>query len=695
MATELSQQYAFRAQKSIGLVGGSPDYVVAPNFEVPDVPARIYHYSADGRLYAYALPTVVRIFQAEGAQLLLDLPIPNVVDIKFSPRGTYLSTWERPVKLEDGSQHKNLRVFSSSTGDELIAFTQKGQDGWDLQYTISESHAIRLVGSEIQVFRPSEWSKGVIDKLKVEGATTVSLSPGLNPSVAVFVAEKKGQPASIRIYGLLSLNSPPTCQKTFYKADRSQIKWNDLGTQVLLLTQTEVDNSNKSYYGETGMYLLSAAGNFDCRVTLDKEGPIHDFAWSPTSKEFGVVYGFMPAKTMLFDQRVRTIYDFGASPHNFISFNPQGRLIALAGFGNLAGKMDIFDRRTFAKACTIDAPNTSYCDWSPDGRFLMSATLSPRLRVDNGIKIYHCSGPLMHVQLIEELYQASWRPTPVDKVAPFAPALPVAPTPNVSVQEFAAIAKPMPTRPAGAYRPPGARGLATPAIFKREDEGGVARVPTSGTATPPRMYNRSPAPGAGPQNGGGGYQNGNGGGGYGGQNGSRRHVPGAPQTPSPGPAGQEGGDKKPRKRKGKKDGEEGQGNNQNQGGNQKRKEKGERAANREQGEDAGRPSIEVTPVNGEGASAPAPNGTLQNGNGNGTLYIPPPDLAVDGESPLTSGLDGALDPAAKKARNLNKKLKAIEELKEKAKRGERLEATQLKKMEGEAEIRRELASLGV
>ncbi|KAJ7500388.1 eukaryotic translation initiation factor eIF2A-domain-containing protein [Mycena galericulata] len=694
-------RHTFRAQKSIGLVGGSPDYIVAPNFEVPEVPARIYHYSADGRLYAYALPNVVRIFQAEGAQLLQDLPIPNVVDVKFSPRGTYISTWERPVKLEDGSQYKNLRVFSSSTGEELIAFTQKAQDGWDLQYTISESHAIRLVGAEIQVFRPAEWSKGISDKLKVEGATSVSLSPGLNPSVAVFVAEKQGAPASIRIYGLLSLNSPPTCQKTFFKADRSQIKWNDLGTQVLLLTQTEVDKSNKSYYGETGMYLLSAAGNFDCRVTLDKEGPIHDFAWSPTSKEFGVVYGFMPAKTMLFDQRVRTIYDFGASPHNFISFNPQGRLIALAGFGNLAGKMDIFDRRTFSKVCTIDAPNTSYCDWSPDGRFLMTATLSPRLRVDNGIKIYHCTGPLMHVQLIEELYQASWRPTPVDKVAPFAQALPAAPVPSASVQLLAAVAKPVATRPAGAYRPPGARGLATPAIFKREDEGGAARVPTSGTATPPRGYNRSPAPGAGPPN---GYQNGGGGNGYGGygerngqQNGSRRHVPGAPHTPSPGPDGER--EKKNRKRKGKKDGEEGQGqganqnHNGNQNSNQKRKDKGDRTPSGEQGEDAGRPSIEVTPVNGDADAAP--NGKLHNGNADGTLFIPPPGLDIDGDSPLTGGLDSALDPMAKKARNLNKKLKAIEELKEKAKRGERLEATQLKKMEGEAEIRRELVSLGV
>jgi len=154
----------------------------------------------------------VRIFQAEGAQLLQELPLPNIVELKFSPRGTYISTWERPrtyprfthlsyspvpslplptVKPEDGSQHKNLRVFSASTGEELISFTQKSQDNWDLQYTISESHAIRLVGSEIQVFRPAEWAKGIVDKLKVEGTTSVSLSPGLNPSVAVFVAEKK------------------------------------------------------------------------------------------------------------------------------------------------------------------------------------------------------------------------------------------------------------------------------------------------------------------------------------------------------------------------------------------------------------------------------------------------------------------------------------------------------------------------
>lgn len=299
-----------RAQKQLGLVGGTPNYDAIESFKNPDVPARNYKYSSDGRFFAFTVPSAVFIYQAESSLLLKELPLPNILEINFSPRGTYLSTWERPVKLEDGAQHKNLRVFSVDTGEELVSFTQKSLENWDLQYMISESHAVRLVGQEVQVFRPAEWSKGVVDKLKVEGATSIALSPGLNPSVAVFVAEKKvrfflpckplisfqprsqGQPASVKTYSLMSLAGSPTSQKTFFKADRSQIKWNTIGTQVLVLTQTDVDQANKSYYGETGgLYLLTAAGTFDCRVPLDQEGPVHDFAWSPNSREFIVSYG--------------------------------------------------------------------------------------------------------------------------------------------------------------------------------------------------------------------------------------------------------------------------------------------------------------------------------------------------------------------------------------------------------------------
>lgn len=57
-------------------------------------------------------------------------------------------------------------------------------------------------------------------------------------------------------------------QKFFFKGDKVQLKWNDDGNSLIVLAQTEVDRSGKSYYGETTLYLLSAHGDFDSRVDL-------------------------------------------------------------------------------------------------------------------------------------------------------------------------------------------------------------------------------------------------------------------------------------------------------------------------------------------------------------------------------------------------------------------------------------------
>jgi translation initiation factor 2A len=155
---------------------------------------------------------------------------------------------------------------------------------------------------------------------------------------------------------------------------------------------------------------------FSAVVTLltDKEGPIHDFTWNPSSKEFAICYGFMPAKTTVFDQRCHPIIEFPAHPHNFISFNPQGRLVALAGFGNLQGKVDVYDRRLMdvqsgglRRIGGMEAGNTTHFEWSPDGRLILTAILSPRLRVDNGVRLWHCTGSLLEVRSIDELYQVS------------------------------------------------------------------------------------------------------------------------------------------------------------------------------------------------------------------------------------------------------------------------------------------------
>ena len=71
----------------------------------------------------------------------------------------------------------------------------------------------------------------------------------------------------------------PVSQKTFFKGDKVQMKWNDLGTSVIVLAQTDVDKTNKSYYGETNMYILSANGGFDARISLGKSEQVR-FRWA-------------------------------------------------------------------------------------------------------------------------------------------------------------------------------------------------------------------------------------------------------------------------------------------------------------------------------------------------------------------------------------------------------------------------------
>lgn len=198
---------------------------------------------------------------------------------------------------------------------------------------------------------------------------------------------------------------------------------------------------------------------------LDKEGPIHDVTWSPTSKSFGVVYGYMPAKTVIFNQKAEPIHTFPLSPRNTIMYSPHGRFVLVAGFGNLAGQMDIYDlSKDYTRLTTIEASNASHCEWSPDGRHILTATLSPRLRVDNGIRIWHALGGLMYNEEMSELYEVTWRPqSPIKhSITDISPA----PAPHESALSYLGKAK-TPSKPAGAYRPPGARGTSTPLHFKR------------------------------------------------------------------------------------------------------------------------------------------------------------------------------------------------------------------------------------
>ncbi|CRG83012.1 Eukaryotic translation initiation factor 2A [Talaromyces islandicus] len=684
-----TSQIAFRTLKGIGLLDASPVYQSVPGFERPEGNLRCSAYSPCGRYFAWASPESVTIIDPSVGHVITTLPADNVFELGFSPLGTYIITWQRPSKDENGDAVKNLKVWNvaaqaqeGGVGDKAVVgrFVQKSQTGWNLQYTSDEQYCGRAVTNEVQFYKSHDLGT-VWNKLRVEGVSGFALSPGKTQALAVFVPERKGQPASVKVYVVPQFNNPVS-QKTFFKGDKVQLKWNNSGTSVIVLAQTDVDRSGKSYYGETTLYLLSATGAFDSRIDLDREGPIHDVTWSPNSKEFGVVYGFMPAKTTIFNSRGVVSQSYPLAPRNTIVFSPNGRFVVVAGFGNLAGQMDIYDlEKGHKKVTTIEGSNATVCEWAPDGRHILTATTSPRLRVDNGVRIWHVSGALQYNEDMNELYQVCWRPqgnTPPLQGDPFNPL----PVPHASALDYLAKRK-TPSKPVGAYRPPGARGQTTSLAFKREDEGGAAFMREGATSL-------APANGFGKPR--------------------RREVPGAepvefvPQGAAPGggvalPPGAENADEKLSKSAAKN------------------KKKREAKKAKEIAEKDGSAAPELAPPAAQHLSAspdrhqPARskshnrnraesnvnnNNNNQRANGasgnkptsNGKVANAAPPAAL--ESPTGAANGTSQD---KRVRGLLKKLRAIDELKMRLATGEKLEDTQMKKIQTEDSVRKELESL--
>ena len=478
-------QLALRTSKDLDLISGYSSYEALAKYSKPEQVTRCCAYSQNGDFFVFVSGDVVRILSAETGEQAYEFALPNVYEVAFSPKSSYLCTWERPSKDVEGNPVRNHKIWNYKTGKMLVSFFQKSQSSWNVQYTADEGYFARCILNEVQFYRSASPEDGICYRLKQDGVASFAICPGRNPALAVFIPELKGSPAIVRIFTIPNFGQP-VAQKTFFRADKVQFKWNALGTSVLVLTQTEVDKTGKSYYGETQLYLLSTAGAFDCRVALDKEGPVHDVTWSPSSKEFGVVYGYMPAKTTLFDQRANSLHAFGAGSRNTVLFSPNGKYILIAGFGNLQGVIEVYDRTEgVKKVSSFEASNSSVCDWSPDGRFILTGTTSPRLRVDNGVKIWHVSGTLIFRRDMTELYQILWRPQQVDKISSRSAS--PAPEPHASAADFAA--KQTTSKPAGAYRPPSARAGGSSFSINRDEpeiKSAVANGSSAGTRTPIR-----------------------------------------------------------------------------------------------------------------------------------------------------------------------------------------------------------------
>ena len=454
-------------------------------------------FSADGQMVAWSNMASVKIAEVgeEGGKwtIKFELQQPKVslilkcifsytknqvMCLAWSPKGNLLATWEQYTTTAGKAPEPNLHLFNMATGEKVKSFFQKKMAGWCPMWSKEEKICSRMVNNEVQFYEGGNF-EAIAHKLHLAKVESYSLSPTNAKSchVVAYVSGAKGAPSFCRLYQFpLFADHQLIANKSFFQADSVDVTWNSIGSAALLLTQSEVDKTGGSYYGKQQLHYMNIKGD-TAMVGLPKEGPIYNTEWAPNGSVFAVVYGFMPAKATMFDLKGEPVFDFGTGPRNCVMFNPQSTLLMIGGFGNLRGKIEMWDVEKKSMVSTFDAPDSTSTSWCPDGQRFLTTTTAPRLRVGNGYKVWHYSGSLQHEKAFatgDELWEADWQ------LRASAPAF------TITKQMAPGITPSQPAAAKQAYRPPGARG--TQSTFKLHDD---EEAPQNLKKTEPEVLSKS------------------------------------------------------------------------------------------------------------------------------------------------------------------------------------------------------------
>jgi len=400
---------------------------------------KLFIYSDNGQYLLILEVSQVRIISPDTFQDQCILPIAGVTHAYFSPLSTYIVTWQRPNKelIED-----NLNIWTVE-GKKIMGWKQRVQLYWPMiQWTQDEiiAGALLQIG-KVNFFAGANFSVPV-QSIIMSGISMFSISTGKSPyKVVVVIPQKQSTPGSVNIFNYPKVDKPNIIKT--YQGDSVDISWNSLGTALHMIVNQDIDRSGKSYYGKKGLFLIQSSGHFESRVTAES---IHDVKWNPNGKEFAVVYGNMPnTKITIFDLKCQKLADLGdiGEARNTLYYDPKGRILSAGGFGSLNGNIDFWDLSSdnIIKISSTNAFSSSYHEWCPDGYHFLTGVVAPRMRQDNGIKIFNYHGELIYQEDIPELFSVHWRPHSPD-LYPIGNLIP----PNPSANKIPPLAAPKPYR---------------------------------------------------------------------------------------------------------------------------------------------------------------------------------------------------------------------------------------------------------
>ena len=317
-------------------------------------------YSSNGALLCALTASSADVYDCTvwPPTLRFSVPRPAVVHCCFSPRSSFLVTYERKSQQQTG---ENLNVWATHSGELVLAFFQSREvnvECWPLQWTSDEKLLCRQVSNELHVHSGPQPTTTVLARLHAANLSQFSVGPSSQSPyhIALFSPVRATDPARIAVHSLdSSLASNALLSRSVYKAEEMSIRWSASGLACLVETTTATDTSGKSYFGSSHLHLFSLLDSAPFTSTVEfagNDGPVHDFCFLPGPRhEFMVVQGYQPALSTLFSVQsgaCAPIKQYGRAPRNTVRVSPHGRFLMLGGFGNLSGEMDLSETHHFA-----------------------------------------------------------------------------------------------------------------------------------------------------------------------------------------------------------------------------------------------------------------------------------------------------------------------------------------------------------
>lgn len=144
------------------------------------------------------------------------MPRPKALSIAFSPKGTYLMTWEAFVVGKTNPQGSpNLFIYNTDTWQEVTSLIHKTQITWEPQWSTDETICARLLNNDVIFYENANFEK-IVQRINFAKIGAFSISPGVAPNhVLCYTPGAKGQPALGRLFKY------PKFERTAFLANKS------------------------------------------------------------------------------------------------------------------------------------------------------------------------------------------------------------------------------------------------------------------------------------------------------------------------------------------------------------------------------------------------------------------------------------------------------------------------------------------